>query len=186
VPEGSFAWNYIYGAAGAGVMPGCAPQTPTFTFCPAEVVTRRSMAGFIERAMHGALTPPPVYLVEFDDVLAGSFNANYIQGLVEDRVTAGCSVAPPLYCPDVPVTRAQMAVFVWKAVNGDVPPPSVHRRLRRRTVPRRVRGRLHRRHRRGGHHGRLRRRQLLPGCRRSRTHRWPCTWSRRSSLPYLP
>ena len=71
VPQGSFAWNYIYGAAGAGVMPGCAPQTPTFTFCPAEVVTRRSMAGFIERAVHGALTPPPVYLGEFDDVLAG-------------------------------------------------------------------------------------------------------------------
>ena len=31
VPQGSFAWNFIYGAAGAGVMPGCAPQTPTFT-----------------------------------------------------------------------------------------------------------------------------------------------------------
>ena len=34
VPQGSFAWNFIYGAAGAGVMPGCAPQTPTFNFCP--------------------------------------------------------------------------------------------------------------------------------------------------------
>ena len=124
VPEGSFAWNFIYGAAGAGVMPGCAPQTPTFTFCPAEVVTRRSMAGFIERAMHGALTPPPVYLNGFQDVLAGSFNANYIQGLVDDRITAGCGVAPPLYCPDVPVTRAQMAVFVWKAVHGDEAPPA--------------------------------------------------------------
>ena len=123
VPQGSFAWNYIYGAAGAGVMPGCAPQTPTFTFCPAEVVTRRSMAGFIERAMHGALTPPPVYLGQFQDVLAGSFNANYIQGFVNDSITAGCSVAPPLYCPDVPVTRAQMAVFVWKGQHGDEAPP---------------------------------------------------------------
>jgi hypothetical protein len=124
VPQGSFAWNYIYGAAGAGVMPGCAPQTPTFTFCPSEVVTRRSMAGFIERAIHGALTPPPVYLNGFEDVLAGSFNANYIQGLVDDHITAGCSVDPPLYCPDVPVTRAQMAVFVWKALYGDVAPPA--------------------------------------------------------------
>jgi hypothetical protein len=124
VPQGSFAWNSIYGAAGAGVMPGCAPQAPTFTFCPTEVVTRRSMAGFIERAIHGALTPPPVYLNGFEDVLAGSFNANYIQGLVDDEITAGCSVAPPLYCPDVPVTRAQMAVFVWKALYGDIPPPA--------------------------------------------------------------
>ncbi len=124
VPQGSFAWNYIYGAAGAGVMPGCAPQTPSFTFCPGEAVTRRSMAGFIERAVHGALTPPPVYLNGFEDVLAGSFNANYIQGLVDDEITAGCSVVPSLYCPDVPVTRAQMAVFVWKALNGNEPPPA--------------------------------------------------------------
>lgn len=124
VPQGSFAWNYIYGAAGAGVMPGCAPQTPTFTFCPSEVVTRRSMAGFIERALRGALTPPPVYLGGFQDVVAGSFNANYIQGLVDDRITAGCNVDPALYCPDNPVTRAQMAVFLWRALNGDEAPPA--------------------------------------------------------------
>ena len=124
VPQGSFAWNFISGAAGAGVMPGCAPQAPAFNFCPNEVVTRRSMAGFIERAVHGALTPPPVYLDEFEDVLAGSFNANYIQGLLDDHITAGCSLEPALYCPDVPVTRAQMAVFVWRAVNGDEPPPA--------------------------------------------------------------
>ncbi len=93
VPEDGFA-NYIYGAAGAGVMPGCAPQAPAFNFCPTEVVTRRSMAGFIERGVHGALTPPPVYLGRFQDVLAGSFNANYIQGLVDDEITAGCSVTP--------------------------------------------------------------------------------------------
>jgi hypothetical protein len=124
VPQDSFAWNFIYGAAGAGVMPGCAPQTPTFQFCPGEVVTRRSMAGFIERAVHGALTPPPVYLNGFQDVIAGSFNANYIQGLVEDGITAGCQVDPALYCPDNPVTRAQMAVFIWRAQNGDEPPPA--------------------------------------------------------------
>ncbi len=121
VPQGSFAWNFIYGAAGAGVMPGCAPQAPTFLFCPADVVTRRSMAGFIERGVHGALTPPPVYLGEFEDVLSGSFNANYIQGLVDDRITAGCGGGN--YCPDVPVTRAQMAVFVWKGQHGTTPPP---------------------------------------------------------------
>jgi hypothetical protein len=120
VPQDSFAWNFIYGAAGAGVMPGCAPQAPLFLFCPAEVVTRRSMAGYIERAVHGALTPPPVYLAEFNDVLLGSFNADYIQGLVEDAITAGCGGGN--YCPDVPVTRAQMAVFVWKGQHGSEPP----------------------------------------------------------------
>jgi hypothetical protein len=122
VPEGSFAWNYIVGAAGAGVMPGCNPYAPAYAFCPNEIVTRRSMAGYIERAVHGALTPPPVYTGEFDDVLLGSFNADYIQGLVDDHITAGCSVEPRLYCPDVPVTRAQMAVFVWKAQHGEEAP----------------------------------------------------------------
>ncbi len=124
VPPDSFAWNFIYGAAGAGVMPGCNPYSPAFTFCPGDIVTRRSMAGFIERAVHGSLTPPPVYRGEFDDVLLGSFNADYVQGLVEDRITAGCGVTPPLYCPDVPVTRAQMSVFVWKGQHGQEAPPA--------------------------------------------------------------
>ena len=124
VPQDSFAWNFIYGAAGAGVMPGCAPQAPLFDFCPNAVVTRRSMAGFIERAVHGALTPPPVYLGEFNDVLLGSFNSDFIQGLVDDRITVGCSAAPPLYCPDVPVTRAQAAVFIWRGQHGPKPPPA--------------------------------------------------------------
>jgi hypothetical protein len=104
-------------------MPGCNPYAPAYAFCPTEIVTRRSMAGFIERAAHGALTPPPVYTGQFDDVLLGSFNSDYIQGLLDDGITAGCSEVPRLYCPDVPVTRAQMAVFVWKARNGDAPPP---------------------------------------------------------------
>ncbi len=123
VPMDSFAASFIYGAAGAGVMPGCAPRAPASDFCPNDVVTRRSMAGYIERAVHGAQTPPPVYLGKFNDVLLGSFNSDYIQGLVDDRITSGCSAAPPLYCPDVPVTRAQAAVFIWRGQNGTKPPP---------------------------------------------------------------
>jgi hypothetical protein len=64
-----------------------------------------------------------VYNGAFDDVLLGSFNADYIQGLLDDGITAGCDDVPPLYCPDVPVTRAQMAVFVWKGEHGSEPPP---------------------------------------------------------------
>ena len=122
VPVDSFASNFIYGAAGAGVMPGCAPQAPTSNFCPNDVVTRRSMAGFIERAVHGAQTPPPVYQGEFNDVLLGSFNSDYIQGLVDDAITVGCGEGN--YCPENPNTRAQMAVFIWKAQHGSTPPPA--------------------------------------------------------------
>ena len=37
-------------------------------------------------------------------------------------ITAGCGGGN--YCPDVPVTRAQMAVFVWKGQHGSEPPPA--------------------------------------------------------------
>ncbi len=149
-------------------MPGCAPQSPLFAFCPDEIVTRRSMAGFLERGVHGALTPPPVYTGRFDDVLIGSFNADYIQGLTDDSITAGCSADPPLYCPDFPVTRAQMAVLVWKGKHGAEPPPPCTPPGTFADVPcpGGVCGRLHRGHLRGGDHGGLRggpARALLPG-----------------------
>jgi hypothetical protein len=34
-----------------------------------------------------------------------------------DHITAGCSATPPLYCPDTPVTRAQMSVFIVKGLD---------------------------------------------------------------------
>lgn len=36
-------------------------------------------------------------------------------------ITSGCSANPPDYCPDQDVTRAQMAVFLVKAIYGDQP-----------------------------------------------------------------
>ena len=161
VPEGSFAWNYIYGAAGAGVMPGCNPYAPAYAFCPNEVVTRRSMAAFIERAVHGALTPPPVYLGEFDDVLLGSFNADYIQGLIQDGITAGCSVrAPALLSRRAGHARPDGGLRV-EGPEGRRGAASVRGSVRGRSVPEPVCG-LHRRHLRRGNHRGLRRRKLLP------------------------
>jgi len=124
VPEGSFAWNYIYGVAGAGVMmggpPNCGPTV--YTFCPNGVVTRADMAGYIFRAMHGRNTPPPVYDDIFGDVTLNDYNAFYIQGISDDGITAGCGGGN--YCPDAPNTRAQMSVFIWKGQHGDAMPPA--------------------------------------------------------------
>jgi S-layer homology domain len=119
VPEGSFAWNFIYGAAGAGIMRGCS----YYSFCPGGTVSRADMAGYLERAIHGPLTPPPVYLGEFTDVFFNDYNANYIQGLVNDGITAGCGDGTT-FCPDAPNTRAQMSVFIWKGEHGDQAPPA--------------------------------------------------------------
>ncbi len=48
----------------------------------------------------------------FTDVPATSPFFDYISLLNSEGITAGCWSNPPLYCPDTPVTRAQMAVFI--------------------------------------------------------------------------
>ena len=121
--------NFIYGAAGAGIMsgspyPGCHPGELNF-FCPSGLVTRADMAGYIWRAVHGPFTPPPVYTGIFGDVLFNDYNADYIQGVWNDGITAGCQADPLLYCPGQSIPRGQMAVFIEKGVRGsDFVPPA--------------------------------------------------------------
>ena len=118
VPDSNQFQAYIYGAAGAGIMTGCGGVD----FCPNGVVTRADMAGYIGRAVNGADFLGTPYQNSFDDVTQQSSNANYIQWLVDQSITAGCGT--DIYCPDQSVTRAQMAVFIVKAVEGStfVPP----------------------------------------------------------------
>ena len=59
---------------------------------------------------------PPPQTATFNDVAVGSPYFQFIEALNASAITAGCSAAPPLYCPDAPVTRAQMAVFLSKAL----------------------------------------------------------------------
>ena len=114
--------NYIYGAAGANIMHGCA----FYYFCPDAFVTRADMAGYIERSVHGAFTPPPVYTGIFTDVFFGDYNADYIQGLYNDQITGGCQFPgnPLKFCPNDLITRGQMAVFIERGKYGsDYVPP---------------------------------------------------------------
>ena len=123
VPQGSFAWNFIYGAAGAGVMFGGPPVCSSiYSFCPNGIVTRADMAGYIFRAVHGRNTAPPVYQNQFADVAFNDYNAFYIQGIADDGITAGCGGGN--YCPTFPNTRAQMSVFIYKGQHGSTPPPA--------------------------------------------------------------
>ena len=113
--------NFIYGAAGANIMHGCG----FYLFCPNAAVTRADMAGYIWRAVHGAFASPPAYTGIFLDVFFGDYNCNYIQGVWDDGITAGCSADPLLYCPNFFINRGQMAVFIEKDLRGRdfVPPP---------------------------------------------------------------
>jgi hypothetical protein len=58
--------------------------------------------------------PPQV----FADVPIGYWAKAYVEALYRAGVTGGCSTTPLNYCPEAPVTREQMAVFLLKASQG--------------------------------------------------------------------
>ena len=121
VTDGSMFEPFIYAAAGAGVMPGC--DVPAFLFCPADLVTRADMAGFILRAVHGEDFVPAPYAGAFGDVSAGDYNADYIQSFFDEGYTVGCGGGN--FCPDAVHTRGQTAVFILKGTHGtDYVPPA--------------------------------------------------------------
>jgi hypothetical protein len=72
------------------------------------------MAVFLLRAKHGTSYSPPGVggSTGFGDVAPNHWAAPWIKQLVAEGITAGC--ATNKYCPESPVTRAQMAVFLLR------------------------------------------------------------------------
>jgi hypothetical protein len=59
-------------------------------------------------------------VIRFGDVTPGFFAFDAIETIAVEGITGGCSISPPLYCPNADVTRAQMAVFILRAMgHGD-------------------------------------------------------------------
>jgi hypothetical protein len=54
----------------------------------------------------------------FTDVPASHPFFSWIEAVFAAGITAGCGVSPPQYCPDAPVTRDQMAVFLLRGIHG--------------------------------------------------------------------
>jgi len=117
-----FAW--IDALLAAGIAVECAVDPPRY--CPDADVTRREMAVFLLRGIHGAGYEPPDATGFFADVAVTHVFANWIEELAREGVTAGCSTSPRRYCPDAAVTRGQMAVFLLRAKHGAgyQPPPA--------------------------------------------------------------
>ncbi len=108
VPASSPFCRWVEELARRGVVGGCAPGL----YCPQSPVTREQMAVFVLRVAVPALTPPPCVAGAelFADVPASSPFCPWIEELVRRGVTAGCGSGN--YCPQSPVTREQMAVFI--------------------------------------------------------------------------
>ena len=101
-----------------GITSGCDSRTIDFNgvtdfiyryYCPEDTVTRAQMAVFFEKGIHGPFFLPPVVSPSFSDT-TGHWAANWIEALKNDNVTSGCM--PGLCCPENPVIRTQMAVFL--------------------------------------------------------------------------
>ena len=122
IAPGFWADAYVHSLAGARISQGCGAGN----FCPTDLMTRGVMARWLVKAYHGADFKPIPCAGTFADVICESTpNSDYIEQLYADGITTGCQAGPPLlYCPDAPVTRAQMAAFITRAKYGPsfVPP----------------------------------------------------------------
>ena len=84
------------------------------------------MAIFLLRSKHGAsYVPPPATGTMFSDVSSTYWAAAWIEQLANEGITAGCGNGK--YCPDAPVTRDQMAIFLLRTKHGSsyTPPGAV-------------------------------------------------------------
>ena len=90
----------------AGITDGCGERR----FCPAQPVTRGQMATFLSRA----IGQPPTDADFFTDDDA-SIHQQGINRLAQANIARGCTTAD--FCPLRPVTRAQMAAFIARALD---------------------------------------------------------------------
>ena len=110
--DGSIFEGDIERLAAAGITKGCNPPLNN-RYCPNDSVTRGQMAAFLVRALDLPAGPPGVFS---DD--NGSVYQTDIEALAAAGITRGCN--PPTndrYCPANPVTRAQMAAFLVRALD---------------------------------------------------------------------
>jgi hypothetical protein len=77
---------------------------------------RQQMAVFLLKGKHGLCYTPPPCAGTFPDVPCPSTFANWIEALAAEGITGGCGGGN--YCPQNPVRRDQMAVFLLKAEHG--------------------------------------------------------------------
>jgi glucose/arabinose dehydrogenase len=121
VPVAHIFHRYIEGFYNAGITAGCSDSPKMY--CPDNSVTRGEMAVFIERAM-GNFSPTPSPSGMFTDISGGDPFKPFIEELYNAGITSGCSTSPLRYCPSLPITRAQMAVFMERALGNFSPTPS--------------------------------------------------------------
>ena len=128
VPIDHQFWAEIQAFYDAGITTGCGVDP--LVFCPDNTVTRAAMAVFLLRAKYGSTyTPPPATHTFADLPVAGKeWQEAWVDQFYLEGITSGCGISPLIYCPENPVTRAAMAVFILRALYGSgyTPPAATH------------------------------------------------------------
>ena len=106
--ESSHAAN-IDGLYAARITVGC--DSDPLQYCPDDHLTRAQMATFLVRAFE----LKPAQTAGFTDVDTANTHAANIDALYAAGITVGCGNDPLRYCPNDPLTRAQMATFLVRA-----------------------------------------------------------------------
>ena len=105
------AWwmPYVERLAALQITQGCATQQRRF--CPDDLVTQAQMASFLVLSfdLDAAVS------AGFNDT-AGNAHEPHINALAAAGIAIGCNADPPLYCPNQPVTRGQMATLLARAL----------------------------------------------------------------------
>ncbi|MEZ5381864.1 MAG: S-layer homology domain-containing protein [Microthrixaceae bacterium] len=108
VSSGAYYDQAVSWLVQAGVTGGTSPGA----FSPASAVTRGQMAAFLWRL---AGSPAPAAAHAFGDVSGGAYYNDAVSWLVEAQITTG--VAPGTFAPNSPVSRGQMAAFLFRYAN---------------------------------------------------------------------
>ena len=123
VAFGDWAWQAIEILFAEGLTDGY-PTIPR-TFGPEREVTRAEMAKFILQAIYGGDYEPDLAEEDqgvFEDVDYENedlWYLDWVDDLFAQGLTNGCNPTRLEYCPDDPVTRAEMAKFLLVAINED-------------------------------------------------------------------
>jgi hypothetical protein len=114
VPMSHWAWSFIERLVNGGITAGCGGGL----YCAEATVTRAQMAVFLLRGIHtSSYSPPPIGVGSgFSDVPIDYWSGAWIKQLAAEGITSGCGNGN--YCPEHPVTRAQMAVFLLRSKHG--------------------------------------------------------------------
>ena len=109
VEDGVWWARYVERLAELETTLGC--RREPLRYCPDRAVNRGQMASLMVRA----LDLEPADAAGFTDI-EGSTHADNINALAAARITVGCNQDPLRYCPRRPVTRAEMASFLARAL----------------------------------------------------------------------